>query len=292
VSAVAEKIARATRQARQALDALSTEAEAELDALYQRIIHLLQQDLRRFADDQGALRLELFAEFLRQAQQRLHFARSAQQRLLFDLIAQAATQGATIWAAGGGVASAAIPALADAAARFVIQFRAADGLQLSDRLWRLENGAIQQIAETLRRNVVLGRDARRAAADLLGQPIPLELQRQLGLDRVESLEKTLADVLMRDPNNVYSRMLRVMRTELNRAHGEAYQAGASRHPDVVGMRFRLSPNHPKPDICDTHARADAYGLGPGVYPIGQAPWPAHPNTMSYLEAVFRDEIRA
>ena len=35
---------------------------------------------------------------------------------------------------------------------------------------------------------------------------------------------------------------------------------------------------------------DLYGLGPGVYKTGTAPWPAHPNTMSYLTAVFRDEV--
>lgn len=115
------------------------------------------------------------------------------------------------------------------------------------------------------------------------------MQQQLGLDKAETLSKTIADVLTQDPNNAYSRALRVMRTELNRAHGEAYRQGAGRHPDVIGERFVLSPNHPKPDICDEYARADQYGLGPGVYPVGKAPWPAHPNTMSYLEAVFRDD---
>jgi hypothetical protein len=58
------------------------------------------------------------------------------------------------------------------------------------------------------------------------------------------------------------------------------------------MKFNLSPNHPRTDICDVHANANLYGLGPGVYPVGSAPWPAHPNTMSYLTAVFRDEVSA
>ena len=136
----------------------------------------------------------------------------------------------------------------------------------------------------------MGRDASRAVQEFLalGQEVPLALQKQLGLDQVEAAGRTIADSLLTGPGNAYANARRVFRTEMNRAHGEAYQAGAARHPAVIGMRFVLSPNHPKADICDVYARADDYGLGPGVYPIGKAPWPAHPNTMSYLEAVFRE----
>jgi len=85
--------------------------------------------------------------------------------------------------------------------------------------------------------------------------------------------------------------MRLFRTELNRAHGEAYIKGALSHPDAAGVRFLLSPEHPKPDICDLHAAANLYGLGHGVYPSREkCPWPAHPNTLSYVEVVFKDEI--
>lgn len=285
----ADAIARATRQARDQMDTLNADAAEELRTLYEQIIRQLQADLRAYGDDQGNIRVEVLQNYLRQAQARLNGLTTAQGELLRDQILSAAQLGADIWGASGGLPPAALPTLADAAARFVIQFIAADGLQLSDRIWRIDQGAKQQIADTLRRNVILGRDASRAVAELLGQPIPPELQQQLGLDKVEALGKTLADVLTQDPNNAYSRALRVMRTELNRAHGEAYRQGAGRHPDVIGERFVLSPNHPRPDICDTWASADLYGMGPGIYPIGKAPWPAHPNTMSYLEAVFRDD---
>lgn len=43
------------------------------------------------------------------------------------------------------------------------------------------------------------------------------------------------------------------------------------------VQWRLSSKHPKLDICDRHAKLDAYGLGPGVYPKADAPKPpAHP----------------
>ena len=59
--------------------------------------------------------------------------------------------------------------------------------------------------------------------------------------------------------------------------------------EAVGLRYCLSPRHPRKDICDTHASADLYGLGAGVYPVDACPWPAHPNTFSYVEVVYSDE---
>ncbi|MGB5064273.1 MAG: hypothetical protein WBQ37_10970 [Candidatus Competibacter sp.] len=40
----------------------------------------------------------------------------------------------------------------------------------------------------------------------------------------------------------------------------------------------MSSKHPKVDICDYHAKADLYGLGPGIYPKAAAPLPPfHPH---------------
>jgi hypothetical protein len=78
---------------------------------------------------------------------------------------------------------------------------------------------------------------------------------------------------------------------MNRAHGEAYKAAARTDPEVIGLRFLLSPNHPQVDICDFYSKANLHGLGPGVFPFDACPWPAHPNTLSFVVAVFRDEVR-
>ena len=46
---------------------------------------------------------------------------------------------------------------------------------------------------------------------------------------------------------------------------------------VEWVQRRLSASHPRPDICDLHARVDRFGLGEGVYPKPSAPVPlAHP----------------
>lgn len=287
MSDTAAAILKASAEARAQLNVLDSAARERLATLYQQIVAQLQQDLRAYGDATDSVRVEVLSNYLRQANARLTELGAAQRNLLQRDLLDAATLGAQVWAAV--LPAAALPLLADAALRFVNQFVAADGLKLSDRLWRIDNGAKQAIADVLRRNVVMGRDATRAGQELLalGQPIPLDVQARLGLDRVGKLGAALDQALTTDPNNAYSHALRVFRTELNRAHGEAYQAGAGQHPDVIGMQFCLSPNHPRPDICDTLASANAYGLGPGVYPVGKAPWPAHPNTMSYLVAVFR-----
>lgn len=71
---------------------------------------------------------------------------------------------------------------------------------------------------------------------------------------------------------------RVARTEIARAWGYAQKEEIASDPDVVGMRWTLSSRHRVYDICDFHAGADLYGMGPGVYPKDESPpYPAHPN---------------
>ena len=83
-----------------------------------------------------------------------------------------------------------------------------------------------------------------------------------------------------------------MRTEMNRAFTESFVEAAFQHDDVAAVKFNLSPAHPRPDICDVYAHANLHGLGGGVYPKGAHPYPAHPQTLSYLTVVFVDEITA
>ncbi len=285
----AEAIARASATARARLAVLDRATVERLLALYRDAADTLTAEISRYADGAGNLRLEVLRELLGQITAVMGGLRVASRTLLGETLLNAAELGAAVWVTGPS-----ITLLAETAVRFVENFIAADGLKLSDRLWRMDNGALQAVAETLRRNVVLGRDASRAAQEFLarGEAIPPELRARLGLDSAGRLGKTVADTLTTAPGNAYTNALRVFRTELNRAHGEAYQHGAGTNPDVIGMKFNLSPNHPRYDICDLHAKANLHGLGPGVYPVGQTPWPAHPNTMSYLTAVFRDEVSA
>ncbi len=43
--------------------------------------------------------------------------------------------------------------------------------------------------------------------------------------------------------------------------------------------------------CDLLASQNVHGLGAGVYPDRErCPWPAHPNTLSFVVAVFEEDI--
>src|SRR3989304_8893376 len=119
---------------------------------------------------------------------------------------------------------------------------------------------------------------------------PADIQAKRGAAAANGISKAAGQALMTGEGNAYTQALRVFRTEINRAHNTAYETAAFEDDQVVGTRFLLSPNHPRPDICDMHANGNLHGLGKGVYPQGKTPYPAHPNTLSFIVAVFSDEI--
>ncbi len=70
---------------------------------------------------------------------------------------------------------------------------------------------------------------------------------------------------------------RIAQTELARAQNAERARELLAEDAIEVVRYQMSATHPKPDLCDAFARADRYGLGPGLYPKGQAPLPpCHP----------------
>lgn len=64
---------------------------------------------------------------------------------------------------------------------------------------------------------------------------------------------------------------------LKRAHTERVADEIMADDELTVVEVRLNPRHPLPDICDVHARANLWGLGPGMYPKAKAPKPPfHP----------------
>lgn len=284
-----EKIKRASEQARENMDTLDSQVLYELIRLYRQATEDLQKAIRSYADGAGNLRLEAMQDILRQASEHLTALESARNGLLTAGLFSAAVAGA------GPVASVTgdLRRIADEAVRFVHAFVAADGLQLSDRLWRVDQGAREAVSRAIQSAVVQGHGASQAVNDFLrdGQLAPADLVGKIGEANAQRVAAKVGEVLLTGEGNARANLLRVFRTELNRAHGEAYAAGADEVPGFAGFKFLLSPGHPRPDICDMHASANLYGLGAGVYPDrARLPWPAHPNTLSYFDMVFVDEI--
>jgi len=91
---------------------------------------------------------------------------------------------------------------------------------------------------------------------------------------------------------------RILRTETARAWGQGFFAQVNDDPDAVGIEWNTSSAHLVFDICDFHARADLFGMGPGVYPKSRLPrYPAHPHCLCAMTVVYtapapRDQVEA
>lgn len=209
------------------------------------------------------------------------------QELLGTSIASAAGIGAAIWSAD----SADVQRISRGVLDFLREFRGADGLQLSDRLWRLNDGMRADVMAELRNGIVRGHAADRQARELLraGTAVPEGIAADRTLNRAQRLVAAVQRKV-RQGGDVHHQFERLFTTETNRAYTEAFVTSVSEAPGVAGVRFTLSPLHPRPDICDLYARANLHGLGKGVYPAGAHPYPAHPMTLSFLVAVFVEDI--
>jgi len=285
-------IKRAARRARLELRTLDAEARAGLTEVYRRARDDIKTAILHVAQPAGNVRLEVLQDLLRQVEGRITALGAGRDAALATHQAAAAKIGVSPFAEDVASLGTSLSKVSDDAVQFVRRFVAADGLQLSDRLWRLDMHAREIIGQEIQTRVIQGHSASKAAEEFLlgGQQAPAFLVEKIGQAQAEKIANVAGAKLLGGKGSPHANALRVFRTEINRAHGEAFRAAAFEHPDVVGTRFLLSPNHPRPDICDMHARVNRYGLGPGVYPRGRSPWPAHPNTLSFEEPVFRDEV--
>ncbi|MEI8634732.1 hypothetical protein P4S72_27205 [Vibrio sp. PP-XX7] len=283
-------IRRAMKAAQQSTNELDAQALAELEALYASTLAEIQTLLTHTADELGIIRLAQLNQLTYQIQSILQQLSDIQSNKIDDYLVIAARNGAHTFTAS--VAAEQISTAIDDALLAVRTLTQKDGLQLSERLWRVNRHAKEVITGAIERAVILGQSAAEAAQDFQrrAQSVPAHLAEQIQQSTSSSLNQVMAKTLMQDEGAPYWQIKRVMRTEINRAHGAAFQNAAYEDEFVVGTQFKLSPNHPRPDICDMHARVNLYGLGKGVYPQGKSPWPAHPNTLSYEQVVFADEV--
>lgn len=83
---------------------------------------------------------------------------------------------------------------------------------------------------------------------------------------------------------------RIATTEMSRAWSDGFFAKHDHDPRVIGYKWRLSSKHPRFDICDFHAKANLYGMGPGCYPKNKVPpHPAHPYCHCNLQPIYKGE---
>lgn len=285
-----QKIKAATQEAHDKIGYLDEKVAGQLLDLYKKARDDIEADIRKAADQDGQIDPRNLQDLQKQINIRLDSLTTVRDAYLLKTLNHAAELGLSPWR--GILLEDFLVNLADEAVSFTIHFHAADGLQLSDRLWRLDTGAIEAIGSQIRQSIAQGLDISRSVREFLakGETVPAEVLDRLKGIGADAVAKKAGAELLTDESGAYWKAKRVFRTELNRAHGSAYIAAVRNYPDSAGLKFLLSPNHPRPDICDFYSRANLYGLGPGVYPFDLSPWPAHPNTLSFVVVVFRSEV--
>lgn len=284
-------IKRATAIAQRDIERLDAKTTQDLIAIYKRAAADVQGRIIAHAGADDNLNLQELRNVLDQVNARLRDLGHARDQLLSSSLERAADLGTEPFSGSALSASASIQ-ISNDALQFVRNFVAEDGLQLSDRIWRTDRQARDQVVNAIESAVIQGQGAAQAAAELRaqGRPVPGDIQGKISAANAKSIGRNVGNVLTGDESAMQNAM-RLFRTEINRAHGEAFMNGGEQVADFGGFRYKLSPAHPKPDICDLLSSQNLYGLGPGVYPTrAKTPWPAHPNTISFLEIVFKDEI--
>lgn len=164
-----------------------------------------------------------------------------------------------------------------------------DGLNLSQRVWRLENGGLNDIRALLSSAFVERTNAEDLARRIEGQlgvnqDLPRWTEERLyGMDARQRAQSTAG--LLRSPTQrsegISYNALRLARTELQYAHHAVATEIARHAPWVLKRNVVLSPTHPKIDVCD-----ELVGTNP--HPKDAELLPAHPNCLCRYEDVVMD----
>jgi hypothetical protein len=165
------------------------------------------------------------------------------------------------------------------------QWHDSRGYTLSDRVWRAKQDVRRQIDLLLRRAVAAGDDALLVARKLEQYLAP----------RFSPLRDLVGKLVRGQRPSMVTRSpgrggmgsfsaRRLARTEITRAHGLGTVFASDRNPFSDGIKWNLSPGHSESDECDRAASRDV-GMGPGVYPKGDAPtYPLHPHELCTLSS--------
>jgi hypothetical protein len=171
----------------------------------------------------------------------------------------------------------------------------ADRLNLSQRVWQLDHGGLRTIQNTMNMAFTEGTNAFDLAQLLearLGADQDVTRWAYDRLYNMTSAERSVSKegLLVGRGQGVAYNALRMARTEIQYANHDMSTAIVAHAPWVTGRYVRLSPAHPKSDICDEYAAG-------GPYPKDQQILPLHSNCLCHYEDAlasagdFTDQVR-
>ena len=171
----------------------------------------------------------------------------------------------------------------------------ADGLKLSDRIWKMADEASKNIQRQVMLSLQTGMSADRLKEQILKTAeqvevkIPKYLENQLKNASPNKIAEEVAKYVERKES--YNAK-RVARTEIQKAWRGSYMEQVKQLSFVKGIKWNLSGSHREKCVCEDYARANL-GLGMGVYPVDAVPnggLPPHPNCFCYLTSVLDENI--
>lgn len=156
------------------------------------------------------------------------------------------------------------------------QFVDPNGYRLSDRVWRSSIEVRSRVDRLLDYHISRGT----SAVDIADVLEPF-------LTRGALRQRTLTPY---GTEGSYAAR-RLARTEITAASGRAVVDSSNANPFVQSIQWRLSPRHPKIDICDGYANGGENG--DGIYPIADVPpYPPHPQCLCSLSPVAAGNVGA
>ena len=167
----------------------------------------------------------------------------------------------------------------------VWQRRWSDGKKLSDRIWDFNKIVDDNLRNMVEQAVNEGKSAvefSRAVEDYLKRDGPSY--------------RTDIKPSKTGRGSVKFNALRLAQNETNNAYWEAEQLGDKKSEIVKGTKRNLSNSHPDewppsyefkgyPEECQYYAEEDHHGMGPGVFPAGEAK-EDHVGGLCYLTSVL------
>lgn len=290
ISSIEVTIRRTSAEARADMHRLDSRTQRELNLLYEDTRLQMTDDLLDCADSQNNLPVQALQNMLARVDTSLTELQCGCQELLWTSMMSAAEIGTELWYVAG--LKIAPKPLAESAVRYVQSGLDDQGLKLADRLTRLAQQTRRLVTDALLQQVMAGDQAMRTARILLkqGKPPATDLLARSLLQQVDAVACSLGAALLTGQDSPYRSMARLLRSDINRAHVEAYRVAMATYRRTVGERLLLEPTDARKRPGDIQTHIDLYGLGPGVYPIGRAPWIRHSAALNFIEAVFDDEI--
>lgn len=158
--------------------------------------------------------------------------------------------------------------------------RTIKGLNLSDRIWEKSQKANKAIGDIIQVAISEGENPVKIAEML--QRYVRDGANTFAIEYPNMMERLSV------PNDLSYESLRLARTEMASAYGDATIQGAKMNPSSKGIKWSLSNAGVACPVCKDNANHDD-GMGKGVYTIDNLPqYPAHPNCLCVLSEVVED----